>query len=42
MDIQSEAPEFIIENRPAPDWPQIGCVELIDLKVNKIYAYINV
>uniref|UniRef100_A0ACD5WW52 Uncharacterized protein n=1 Tax=Avena sativa TaxID=4498 RepID=A0ACD5WW52_AVESA len=33
MDIQSEAPEFINENRPAPDWPQIGSVELIDLKI---------
>ncbi|KAM0892637.1 hypothetical protein ACQ4PT_025627 [Festuca glaucescens] len=33
MDIQSEAPEFIEENRPAPDWPQVGSVELIDLKI---------
>ncbi|KAF8667735.1 hypothetical protein HU200_052645 [Digitaria exilis] len=33
MDIQSEAAEVIEENRPAPDWPQVGRVELIDLKV---------
>uniref|UniRef100_A0ACD6ADW4 Uncharacterized protein n=1 Tax=Avena sativa TaxID=4498 RepID=A0ACD6ADW4_AVESA len=33
MHIQSEAPEFINENRPAQDWPQIGSVELIDLKI---------
>ncbi|KAK1694836.1 hypothetical protein QYE76_011533 [Lolium multiflorum] len=33
MDIQSEAPEFIEENRPAPNWPQVGSVELIDLKI---------
>ncbi|VAI70479.1 hypothetical protein VPH35_121267 [Triticum aestivum] len=32
MDIQSE-PEVIEENRPAPDWPQVGCVELRDLKI---------
>jgi hypothetical protein len=36
MDIQSEAAEVVIENRPAPDWPQDGNVELIDLKVNLI------
>ena len=34
MDIQSE-PEVIEENRPAPDWPQVGSVELRDLKVIK-------
>ncbi|KAK1604894.1 hypothetical protein QYE76_028567 [Lolium multiflorum] len=33
MDIQSEAAEVVIENRPAPDWPQDGNVELIDLKI---------
>ncbi|XP_062180151.1 ABC transporter C family member 10-like isoform X2 [Phragmites australis] len=32
MDIQSEA-EVIEENRPAPDWPQVGRVELRDLKI---------
>ena len=32
MDIQSE-PEVIEENRPAPDWPQVGSVELRDLKI---------
>ncbi|PVH62695.1 hypothetical protein PAHAL_3G373200 [Panicum hallii] len=33
MDIQSEAAEVIEENRPAPYWPQIGRVELKDLKI---------
>ncbi|CAM0913033.1 unnamed protein product [Alopecurus aequalis] len=33
MDIKSEAPEFITENRPAPDWPHTGSVELRDLKI---------
>ncbi|XP_020149568.1 ABC transporter C family member 10 [Aegilops tauschii subsp. strangulata] len=33
MDIPSEAPEVIEENRPAPDWPQVGSVELKDLKI---------
>uniref|UniRef100_A0A453QRW2 ABC transmembrane type-1 domain-containing protein n=1 Tax=Aegilops tauschii subsp. strangulata TaxID=200361 RepID=A0A453QRW2_AEGTS len=33
MDIPSEAPEVIEENRPAPDWPQVGSVELNDLKI---------
>ncbi|KAE8781261.1 ABC transporter C family member 10 [Hordeum vulgare] len=33
MDIKSEAAEVIEENRPAPDWPQIGSVELRDLKI---------
>ena len=33
MDIQSEAAEVIEENRPVPDWPQVGSVELKDLKV---------
>ncbi|XP_003564290.1 ABC transporter C family member 10 isoform X2 [Brachypodium distachyon] len=33
MDIESEAAEIIEENRPAPDWPQVGSVELIDLKI---------
>ena len=35
MDIPSEAAEVIEENRPAPDWPQVGSVELKDLKVSK-------
>ena len=35
MDIRSEAAEVIEENRPAPDWPQVGSVELKDLKVIK-------
>uniref|UniRef100_A0A8R7V1Y5 ABC transporter C family member 10 n=1 Tax=Triticum urartu TaxID=4572 RepID=A0A8R7V1Y5_TRIUA len=33
MDIPSEAAEVIEENRPAPDWPQVGSVELKDLKI---------
>ncbi|XP_062228125.1 ABC transporter C family member 10-like isoform X2 [Phragmites australis] len=33
MDIPSEAAEIIEENRPSPDWPQVGRVELKDLKV---------
>ncbi|KAJ1262319.1 hypothetical protein BS78_09G097400 [Paspalum vaginatum] len=33
MDIQSEAAEVIEENRPAPDWPQVGRVEFKDLKI---------
>ncbi|KAF7007062.1 hypothetical protein CFC21_022037 [Triticum aestivum] len=33
MDIKSEAAEVIEENRPAPDWPQIGSVEIRDLKI---------
>jgi hypothetical protein len=37
MEIQSEAPEFIEENRPGPDWPQVGSVELINLKAIKKY-----
>ncbi|OEL33335.1 ABC transporter C family member 10 [Dichanthelium oligosanthes] len=33
MDIPSEAAEVIEENRPSPDWPQVGRVELRDLKI---------
>ncbi|VAI82713.1 unnamed protein product [Triticum turgidum subsp. durum] len=33
MDIQSEATEVVEENRPLPDWPQNGNVEIRDLKV---------
>jgi ABC-type multidrug transport system fused ATPase/permease subunit len=33
MHIESEAAEIIEENRPAPDWPQVGNVELRDLKI---------
>ena len=35
MDIPSEAAETIEENRPSPDWPQAGRVELRDLKVTE-------
>lgn len=34
-DIQSEAADVIKENRPAPEWPQVGRVEFRDLKVFK-------
>ncbi|MGV7953755.1 hypothetical protein PJO47_29260, partial [Mycobacterium kansasii] len=34
MHIPSEAPEIIEGNRPTPDWPAVGKVELQDLKVN--------
>nr|CAD1822253.1 unnamed protein product [Ananas comosus var. bracteatus] len=33
MNIESEAPEIVKENRPAPDWPAVGRVELKDLKI---------
>nr|GMC78808.1 ABC transporter C family member 10-like [Ipomoea batatas] len=33
MNIPSEAPEIIEGNRPAPEWPSIGKVEIHDLKV---------
>ncbi|VAI82714.1 unnamed protein product [Triticum turgidum subsp. durum] len=33
MDIQSEATEVVEENRPLPDWPQNGNVEIRDLKI---------
>ena len=35
MEIQSEAAEVVEEHRPAQDWPQVGRVELRDLKVIK-------
>lgn len=34
MNIPSEAPEIIEGNRPAPEWPSIGKVEIHDLKVS--------
>ncbi|CAD6264657.1 unnamed protein product [Miscanthus lutarioriparius] len=33
MDIPSEAAEIIEENRPSPNWPQVGRVDLRDLKI---------
>ncbi|KAM0894855.1 hypothetical protein ACQ4PT_024288 [Festuca glaucescens] len=33
MHIQSEAAEVVEENRPAPDWPRDGNVQLTDLKI---------
>lgn len=35
MHIPSEAPEVVEENRPAPNWPATGKVEIYDLQVNK-------
>lgn len=34
MHVSSEAPEVVESNRPAPDWPTVGRVELQDLKVS--------
>lgn len=34
MHIPSEAPEVIESNRPEPNWPSIGRVEICNLKVN--------
>jgi ATP-binding cassette, subfamily C (CFTR/MRP), member 2 len=39
LDVPSEAAEIIEENRPSPDWPQVGRVELIELKVIKIKIF---
>ncbi|GAB4834506.1 Multidrug resistance-associated protein 7, partial [Ancistrocladus abbreviatus] len=33
MHISCEAPEIVDENRPGPDWPSVGRVEIHDLKV---------
>ena len=33
MHIPSEAPEVIESNRPPPNWPYIGKVDIQDLKV---------
>lgn len=33
MHLPSEAPEIIKENRPPTNWPSIGKVEIVDLKV---------
>uniref|UniRef100_A0A7N0T3B4 ABC-type xenobiotic transporter n=1 Tax=Kalanchoe fedtschenkoi TaxID=63787 RepID=A0A7N0T3B4_KALFE len=33
MHIPSEAPEIVEENRPPPNWPAVGKVEIHDLKV---------
>lgn len=34
MHIPSEAPEVIESNRPEPNWPAFGKVEICNLKVN--------
>lgn len=34
MHLSSEAPEIIEVNRPPSNWPSIGKVEIIDLKVS--------
>jgi len=36
MNVSSEAPEVIRGNRPPPNWPAVGKVELRDLKVELI------
>ncbi|KAL5708889.1 Multidrug resistance-associated protein 7 [Ranunculus cassubicifolius] len=33
MHIPSEAPTVIHKNRPTPDWPTVGRVEILDLKI---------
>ncbi|KAJ3708975.1 hypothetical protein LUZ61_012680 [Rhynchospora tenuis] len=33
MNIESEGPEVIEESRPPPNWPDVGTVELQDLKI---------
>ncbi|KAG1335149.1 putative ABC transporter C family member 10 [Cocos nucifera] len=33
MHVPGEAPEVVESNRPAPDWPAVGRVELQDLKI---------
>ena len=39
MHVESETAEIVEENRPSPDWPKDGNVELIDLKVIKFKYY---
>jgi ATP-binding cassette, subfamily C (CFTR/MRP), member 2 len=41
MDIQSEAAEVIEEKRPTPNWPQVGRIEIRDLKVIEDNIYIH-
>lgn len=38
MDIPSEAPEVIEDNRPPVNWPVVGKVEIQDLQVNILFA----
>ncbi|GJN00857.1 hypothetical protein PR202_ga18078 [Eleusine coracana subsp. coracana] len=33
LDVPSEAAEIVEENRPSPDWPEVGRVELRELKI---------
>ena len=33
MSIPSEAPEVIEENRPPPNWPNVGAIEIHNLQV---------
>lgn len=37
MHISSEAPEVVEGNRPPPNWPSVGRVELQDLKVTNYF-----
>lgn len=36
MHLSSEAPKIIEANRPPSNWPSIGKVEIIDLKVSNM------
>lgn len=33
MNVASEAPDIIEDNRPPDDWPSMGTIELVDLKI---------
>ena len=40
MHIPSEAPEVIENNRPMDNWPTVGKVEILDLKVSICYLLV--
>ena len=42
MHIPSEAPEIVEGNRPALNWPDVGKVEIHDLKVEIVFIYVMV
>lgn len=42
MHVPSEAPEVIEGNRPPLEWPDVGKVELQDLKVNSYFLCVQV
>lgn len=33
IDLQPEAPPFVLDHQPPPDWPQHGAIEIHDLKL---------